>query len=70
MTLKEERELLFDENFNCKSNDVEALVHFCDRLKKITGIQTCNNLGMMYEYLPEVYEGVKDKDLEESEGED
>lgn len=55
MTLQEEKELLFDENFNCITTDTEQIIHFCNRLKKITGIHTCNHLGMMYEYLPIVY---------------
>lgn len=58
MTLVEERECLFDENFKCKTDNYEDIIHFCKRLKEISGIQTCNHLGMMYEYLPEVYAGI------------
>lgn len=57
MTVQEEKESLFDENFNCKTTDIDKIMHFCTRLKKITGIHTCNHLGMMYEYLPQVYRG-------------
>ena len=63
MTIREEKESLFDENFNCIVTDPEKIVtdpekiiHFCNRLKAITGIHTCNHLGMTYEYLPIVYE--------------
>jgi len=55
MTLREEKESLFDENFNCLTRDTDKIIHFCNRLKQITGIHTCNHLGMMYEYLPIVY---------------
>ena len=55
MTLQEERNKLFDENFNCKTTDPLEVVKFCDELKKITGIHTSNHLGMTYEYLPIVY---------------
>ena len=36
MTLKEEKESLFDNDFNYKTTDVKAIIHFCDRLKSIT----------------------------------
>ena len=58
MTLQEEKERIFDADFNCKDTaTVEDVLHFCNRLKTITGIQTCNHLGMRYEYLPQVYSG-------------
>ena len=56
MNIVSERNLLFDENFKYKSTDSIKMVRFCNELKRITGIQTCNCFGMMYEYLPEVYE--------------
>lgn len=55
MTIQEEKESIFDENFNCLTTDADKVIHFCERLKKITGIHTCNHLGMTYEYLPIVY---------------
>ena len=58
MTLREEKEFVFDENFNCHPGvTTKDIIHFCNRLKTITGIQTCNHLGMLYEYLPQVYRG-------------
>lgn len=57
MDIKKEREELFDEDFNCKSNDVQRVYEFCEELKNITGILVGNKLGMMYEYLPKVYRG-------------
>ena len=58
MTIQEEKELLFDDNFECREKvTAEDIIHFCDRLKEITGIQTCNASGMRYEYLPKVYQG-------------
>ena len=56
MTLREEKESLFDDNFKCIVTEPEKVIHFCNRLKKITGIHTCNHLGMTYEYLPVVYQ--------------
>lgn len=35
MTLKEEKESLFDNDFNYKTTDVKAIIHFCDRLRSI-----------------------------------
>lgn len=55
MDLVKERDLLFDENFKCKSTDVIKMTRFGNELKRITGVQVCNCLGMMYEYLPIVY---------------
>ena len=57
MTIQEELKSLFDENFNCKTKDVDKVVHFCNKLKQATGIHTCNHLGMLYEYFPQVYRG-------------
>jgi hypothetical protein len=53
--LQAQRHKLFDENFNCISNDLEMLLAFSDELKARTGIQVANKYGMMYEYLPQVY---------------
>ncbi len=66
MTLKEEKESLFDNDFNYKTTDVTAIIHFCDRLKSITGIRTCNHLGMIYEYLPIVYKSALSVENEKS----
>lgn len=66
MTLKEEKESLFDNDFNYKTTDVKAIIHFCDRLKSITGIHTCNHLGMTYEYLPTVYKSALSVENEKS----
>ena len=58
MNIITERHTLFDENFNCKSNDVNRIIEFCNTLRSRTGIQVCNCLGMRYEYLPQVYNSV------------
>lgn len=58
MNIITERNILFDENFNCKSDDVNRIIEFCDILRSKTGIQVCNCLGMRYEYLPQVYNSV------------
>lgn len=55
MTLQEQRKVLFDENFKCISNDIDLLLDFSDKIKSLTGIQVANKYGMMYEYLPQVY---------------
>lgn len=55
MDLVKERNELFDENFKVKINDVQRIKTFCDEINKITGVQVCNNAGMIYEYLPQVY---------------
>lgn len=55
MTLQEQRNKLFDENFNCISTDLNLLLAFSDEVKARTGIQVANKYGMMYEYLPQVY---------------
>jgi hypothetical protein len=49
---------LFDENFNSITTDVEEIISFCDILRNKTGVQVCNCFGMMYEYLPQVYNSV------------
>ena len=58
MNIITEKQNLFDEDFNCISNDTNKLIQFCDVLRSITGIQVCNHSGMRYEYLPEVYRSV------------
>jgi hypothetical protein len=55
MTLQDARNTLFDEDFNCISNDLDLLLQFGDELKALTGIQVVNKYGMIYEYLPQVY---------------
>lgn len=55
--IKKERDELFDENFKCKSSDIDRVFQFCEELKNITGILVGNKYGMMYEYLPKVYKG-------------
>lgn len=58
MDLKEERNILFDENFNVKEKDKDRIVKFCRELTNITGVQVCTQFGQLYEYLPEVYKSV------------
>ena len=55
MDIQKEREELFDENFKLKSNDVERIRNFCQELSNLTNVQVCTNNGMLYEYLPQVY---------------
>ena len=65
MDIREERQELFDEDFNHKSQNVERVKNFCKVLSDTTGVQVCNNNGMTYEYLPQVYNSVEK--LKESE---
>ncbi len=65
MDIREERQELFDEDFNHKSQNVERVKNFCKVLSDTTGVQVCNNSGMTYEYLPQVYNSVEK--LKESE---
>lgn len=58
MDLRKEREELFDEDFKCKSQDIQRVYAFCEELTNITDILVGNKFGMMYEYLPKVYRGV------------
>lgn len=55
MDIQKEREELFDENFKLKSNDIERIRNFCQELSNLTNVQVCTNNGMLYEYLPQVY---------------
>lgn len=55
---EQERNELFDSNFNYISNDVIRIKKFCNFLKEKTGIQVCNIQGSTYEYLPQVYRSV------------
>ena len=64
MTLQEQRKVLFDENFKCISNDIDLLLDFSDKIKSLTGIQVANKCGMMYEYLPQVYNSAVKMDKE------
>lgn len=59
--LEQERNILFDENFNYKSNDIERIKQFCKALKEITGVQVCNVQGSAYEYLPQIYRSAINK---------
>lgn len=58
MNLVQRKDELFDENFNCKTSDIDAIVEFCAELTKITGIQCCTKQGAMYEWLPKVFNSV------------
>jgi len=60
--IKKFRNELFDENFNCITDDQEKINLFCKELKKETHIQTCNHAGMMYEYIEKVYNSVINED--------
>lgn len=59
--LQNEREDLFDESFDFQSEDVDRIKKFCRELCDETGVQVCNNNGMTYEYLPQVYRSVLSK---------
>lgn len=56
--LIQEREELFDENFNHKQNDINKVIKFCQFLRDITGVQVCTSAGSTYEYLPQIYRSV------------
>ena len=58
MDIVTKKNQLFDDDFNSKTDNVEEIISFCTTLRNITGIQVCNCLGMMYEYLPQVYNSV------------
>lgn len=61
MNLKQERNELFDEQFRPKTQDIERLKVFCKEISHITGVQVCNEKGMMYEYLPQIYQSAVNK---------
>lgn len=60
MNLETLRNKLFDEDFKLKSgsDNLTELLYFCAELKNITGIQVCTYNGLLYEYLPQVYNSV------------
>ena len=60
--LRKERYRLFDENFHCKTDNPQEILNFCQKLRDITNIQTCNYSGSLYEYFPRVCRSVLDKD--------
>ena len=64
MNIKEERAAIFDDTFKPKIQDVERIRKFCQEISTITGVQVCNDKGMLYEYLPQVYQSALKK-LEE-----
>lgn len=49
------RNKLFNEDFSIKENNVEEIKEFCNELTKITGIQACNSLGYVNEYISKLY---------------
>ena len=55
MDIQQERIELFDENFKPISTDIIRVKNFCQAISDITGVQVCNDKGMTYEYLPQVY---------------
>ena len=58
MDIREERDLIFDENYKCKSNDIHEVISFCERVTEKAKIQICTPKGQMYEYLPNVCRSV------------
>ena len=58
MSIIHEKNQLFDNDFNCISTNIDDIIQFCNKLSSITHIQCCNSKGMLYEYLPEVYQSV------------
>lgn len=59
--LEKERNELFDEEFRCKSNDIERVKNFCKYLREVSGVQVCNCQGSTFEYLPQIYRSVINK---------
>jgi hypothetical protein len=55
MDIVQRKNELFDENFKCKTDNIEDVKEFCDVLTDVTGVQVCTNNGQMYEYLPNAY---------------
>lgn len=49
------RDILFNENFSIKTDNVEDVKDFCKELTDITGVQCCNAFGYTNELLPRVY---------------
>lgn len=56
--LQQQKEKLFDENFNCISNNLDELLAFCNILTEQSTILCCTKSGKMYEYLPQIYNSV------------
>lgn len=61
MDIQVERETLFDEKFKPKSQDSERIKEFCKEISRITGVQVCNDKGMIYEYISKVYQSAVKK---------
>lgn len=61
MDIRVEREALFDDKFKPKSQDIERIKLFCKEISNITGVQVCNDKGMLYEYIPQVYKSAVKK---------
>ena len=55
LDLVKERNELFDDKFRIKSSDFNRIKLFCTEITHITGVQVFNEKGMIYEYLPKVY---------------
>ena len=49
MDIREERDLIFDENYKCKSNDIHEVISFCERVTEKATVQICTPKGQMYE---------------------
>lgn len=59
MDIIQEKEKLFDDNFNLKPEySNEELLAFCNELTKKSTILCSTKSGKMYEYLPEIYKSV------------
>ena len=56
--LMDTREILFNEDFSIKTDNIEDVKEFCSYLTSITGVQCCTYFGYTNELLPSIYESV------------
>ena len=52
------RNILFDEDFSVKSDNIDDIKDFCKFLTDITGIQCCTSFGYITEMQHKVYNSV------------
>ena len=52
------KNILFNEDFSIKTDNIEDLKEFCRFLTDVTGVQICTAFGYVNELLPRVYTSV------------
>ena len=49
---------VFDDDYKCKTDNINELLNCCNLITEQTKIQICTPKGQMYEYLPKVCKSV------------